>query len=293
MQFPQVEIKPGESIQEADAKVEGAYEAMGRSVLAIENLNSFLPISSYCHFFQVNAGGRELVLVVMTGDWDERTLLTVLNVLLEIRMDPDPPGRPPLFRFYSPSSVPPVIGTLFGDSQVSDFECRAALVAHFGKEVAPDRALQFGTVGMVLLRECFGISTSFQDADSEACVETAVVERLRAENLPEEGAPLNCLICLGFFYGESLSQRLAYPSRWLRMRDPSPWPVLVFGEDTPAGAAGREGFGGQGSPQVIFNPLGTVISLYQDGKPSQLRNAARELERRLAVELGPVDEKVR
>ena len=298
MQYPQVEIRPGEPIHEADVRVENAYEALGGVVLAFDNLNSFLPISQFCHFFQVGVADRQLVLVVMTGEWDEKTLLTVLNVLLEIRMDPDPPGHTPLFRFHSLHPPPAVLLTLFGDSAVSDFECRAALVAHFGKDLAPSRALQFAAAAANLLRESLGITTDFYDSEGEIRVGHAVAENLRAENLPQEGAPLNALISLGFLYGEILRQRFPYESRWVELRDQGPWPVLVFGQAPAAvrnaqqggdGAAekapGAATEQGSGVPQVVFNPLGSVVALYQEGDGQSLRSAADDLRKRLHEEL--------
>jgi hypothetical protein len=286
MPLPEVEIQPGDSLKEAVLRVEHACEVRGVALFAFDNLNSFLPISSVCHFFQATSEGREAVLVIMTGEWDEKTVLTVLNVLLEIRMDPDPPGKPPLFRFYGPHAVPPVLGTLFGDSEVSEFECRAALVARFGKDLLPGRALQLAAAAVQLLRETLGARVDFYDAPGDLVLGSAVVERLRAQGFPEEGAPLNALITIGFLYGERLRARLSYPSRWVRLREPGPWPVIVFGpeESEPrpreGGAAGR-----RGEPRVVFNPVGTVISLYQGGGAEGLEESARDLSRRLEKEL--------
>jgi hypothetical protein len=289
MQPLQVEIKAGEPIQEADARVESAYRASGATIFALDNLNSFLPISPHCHFFQAAHDGRGVIIVVTISPWDDNTLLTVLNVLLELRMDPDPPGQRPLFRFTGLEPVPPVLSTLFGDSAISDLECRAAIVAQFGKEISPGRAAQFAAVALHLLRECLGMTTGNGDPDADLVIGSAVV-RLRAENLAEEGAPLNSLLCLGFLYGEILACRHPYPSRWVRLRDPGQWPVLVFGPP-PAAADATGAPPARDTPQIVFNPVGITLGLYHEGEPDTLRRKALELAGRLKGELG-ADEKL-
>jgi hypothetical protein len=295
MQFPEVEIHATDSIAQAEKKVERAYEERGGVLLAYENLNSLLPTSSYCHFFQVHFEGRECVIVVMCGSWDEKSLLTILNVLLNIRLDPDPPGPPPLFRFYCAHPVPPVLSTLFGDLPASDFECRAALVARFGSELQGSQSLQLAAVGMHLLRECFGVRSSFFDPQADERIATVAADAWSGGRIPAGAAPLNALIVLGFLHGEVLRARLLHESRWVRLKDANAtWPVLVFGQPGDAGEEAPEGEteaaaaapNRQGSPQVIFSPIAAVISVYQDKDVPRFVQAGRALQEKCAEELG-------
>ena len=283
MQEAKVDILSTDSLSEAVAKVEKGYEQLGASLLAFENLNAFLPISPFCRFFQASFPDREVVLVVMTAAWDEKVLLTILNVLLEIRMDPDPPGRLPSFRFHATETVPPVLRTLFGDAPVSDFESRAVLVVHFGRDLEPSAAMQFAAVAKNLLRECLGVSTDFFDGDSVLRFDETVAVSFREAGLEEDGAPLNALVSLGFLYGELLRERFGYPSDWLLLKKQGPWPVLVFGAQVAGGDS--EGEDATGGARVVFNPIGTLISLYKEGKAGRLGREAEELKRRLAAEL--------
>jgi hypothetical protein len=283
MQEAKVDILSTDSLSEAVAKVEKGYEQLGASLLAFENLNTFLPISPFCRFFQASFPDREVVLVVMTGAWEEKVLLTILNVLLEIRMDPDPPGRLPSFRFHATETVPPVLQTLFGDAPVSEFESRAVLVVHFGRDLEPTSAMQFAGVAKNLLRECLGVSADFFDTDSVLRLDETVVDGFRQAGLAEDGAPLNALVSLGFLYGELLRERFGYPSTWLRLQKQGPWPVLVFGAQLAEGDSEVEKTAS--GTHVVFNPIGTLISLYKEGKAGRLGREAEELERRLTAEL--------
>ncbi len=276
MQFPEVEIGPEESLLSAATRVARTFEARGSRLHPFDHLNALLPTSSVCHFFQTRCGGRESVIVVMPREWSEQLTLTVLNILLNIRMDPDPPGPPPLFRFYCAHPVPPVLRGLFGDSPASDFECRAALVAQFGSDVAPSQAFQLAAVAMHLLRETLGISSGFFDPDGDLRIAEAVTEGFRAEEFPEDASPLNAIIALGFLYGEILRARIRISSRWVRIKDSGPWPSLVFGSSDPAQAENAEGVL-QGLPQVVFNPIGSVINVYQAGSVALLREATATL----------------
>jgi hypothetical protein len=294
MQFPEVEIQATDSIAQAEKKVERAYEERGGVLLAYENLNSLLPTSPYCHFFQVRFEGRECVVVVMSADWDEKSILTILNVLLNIRLDPDPPGPPPMFRFYCAHPVPPVLSTLFGDLPASDFECRAALVARFGSELQPSQSLQLAAVAMHLLRECFSVRSSFYDAAADERIATVAAEEWGGGRIPEGAAPLNALIVLGFLHGEVLRARLLHESRWVRLKDASTWPVLVFGDageeaaglDAPAAEVEGGSKPPQGSPQVVFSPIAAVIAVYQDKDVARFLQAGEALEKKCRDELG-------
>lgn len=329
----EVHIGPGESIEEADAKVLRAYQELGCNPLPFEHLNTLLPTSSFCHFFQVHEDGRRAIAVVNAQPWDENTVLTVLNILLNIRMDPDPPGLPPRFRFHGAYPVAPVLLTLFGDTPTSEFECRAALVVGYAVDLQPSQSYQIASLAVHLLRECFGLSTTLDDPDGDLKIAEAIERWFPAARFPEGGAPLNSIVSLGFLYGEILRTRLPYTSRWVRLREHAQWPVVVFGakldEDTSTdvdvgdlagpGSPGtvREGAGGgaadagaggenrlgvrdarpetkpsadRGGPQIVFNPIASVIAIYQGGSPAAIREATLALARKCEETLGAADE---
>lgn len=309
-----------------------AYREAGATVLAFEHLNTLLSTSSFCHFLHAELDGKVYVAVVSTRPWDESTTLAVLNVLLNLRMDPEPPGSWPLFRFYGAHPVSPVLLTLFGDEAPSAFECRAALVVGYGADVRPAQSYQLATVAVRLLRECLGLKTSLLDPRAEEVVAEALSRWFRPDRFPEGGAPINSLVVLGFLYGESLRARLPYASRWVRLKDSPPWPVLVFGGRTERGRsqgpersagmgaqaagaeekAGAEGGAsgakisaarvraagsssssstvGSDRSHVVFSPVSTVISAYQEGAPRLLREASAALEGKCEEVLGAFDE---
>ncbi len=295
----EIEIQPGDSLAQACLKVRNAYREAGAAVLAFEHLNTLLPISSFCQFFHVELEGQIYVVVVSVKEWDENATLAVLNVLLNLRLDPEPPGSCPRFRFHGPHPVSPVLLTLFGDEPSSAFECRAALVVGYGADVRPAQAYQLATVAVTLLRECLGLRTGLSDPRAEEVVAEALSRWFAPQRFPEGGAPINSLAVLGFLYGESLRARLPYASRWVRLKDSPVWPVLVFGRTTEdregalsgAGGAPSEGPHPQaGNPQVVFNPIGTILAAYQAGAPRILLESSAALERKCEEALGAPDE---
>ncbi|MBI4606350.1 MAG: hypothetical protein HY721_30665 [Planctomycetes bacterium] len=278
MRFPEVEIRSGDSIQEADARVELAFRRVGLGIQSFDPLNAYLSSSSFCHFFRSRLDGRECVLCVTVGLWDDATVLSILNLLLNIRMDPDPPGSPPAFGFYSAHPAPPVLLGLFGDSPASEFECRAALVAQFGNGVGPGMSLQLAAVGIHLLRECFGVRTDLFHPEGELQIGDALVKGFAAEAFPSEASPINSLVALGFLFGEQVRARLRCPSRWTFVKDYAPWPALVLGEipeakDVPV-------------PQVVFSPIAWVMKCYEEGEPGLLREVALSLAGKCRETLG-------
>jgi hypothetical protein len=152
---------------------------------------------------------------------------------------------------------------------------------------------------MHLLREQLGVRTSFFDVEGEDHVGKALSEDLGSGSLSDGGAPLNTLITLGFLYGEILRARLPHPSRWIRLKEPSPWPVIVFGspdpgtsaavtedvEDAPAARPETVGSAGKGSRQVVFSPIATVLAAYQERSRGKLRESSEALASRCAAEL--------
>jgi len=279
MSLPEIEPRSDETLESFASRVQRAFLAAGVRLEELEPFAASSEPAQWCKFFQGRVKDRECVVIVAVSEWTEGILIAVLNLLLHIRTDPDPPGPPPLFRFYSTKPVPVVLRGLFGDSAASEFECRAALVAKFGNELGPASALQLGAVAIHLLRECFGARTSFFDADGDLRIAACVTESLKASSFPDGASPLNSLLVLGFLYGELLRIRLAPPSRWTVLKNVGPWPVLVFGpEPAPAG--------GPGVPQVVFSPIHTLLSLHKDGSRTLLREAREALESACRAKLG-------
>ncbi|MBN1441199.1 MAG: hypothetical protein JXA90_00755 [Planctomycetes bacterium] len=282
MNLPVVEIRPGETIFEADEKVEKAFEKQAESLVAFDSLNTLLETSSFCHFFQIERSARPVILVVMTREWDEKTLIQVLNILLEMRMDPEPPGARLLFHFYSAHEVPRVLLTLFGSSKASEFECRCLLVARFGNELRPEQCQQLGAVGAYLSHEYFSVQTSLHDPDGELVIERTIDECLRVDG--DFFEPINSLITLGCLYGEILRSKLPFLSRWDFVEQFVPWPGIVFSGST----AGRPLPGAAAmSKEISFNPIGRAIEYYRTLEPHSLCAAGKELDRRCREALGP------
>lgn len=291
MEFPEVDITADDSIDSAAQKVEEAFEAHNSDLMGFEHLNSHFPTSSWCRFYQTRLEGGEHLIIVTMAPWDEQSVLTVLNILLNIRLDPDPPGSSPRFRFLGPYPPPAVLQSLFGDAPVSAFECYAALVANFGNDLLSQDAMQLAAVAVHLLRERLGVSSGFFDLEGDLRIGSVVVEQFREDAFPAETVPLNSMILLGFLYGEILRSRLPYPARWVRLKDGTPWPLLVLGKEPeggtadstslPEGAAVTPG----GVPQVVFNPISWVLNLRQTRVPALLRQATVELEGKCAETL--------
>ncbi len=280
MEFPGVTIEHGDSVEAAADKVAFMCRALGEDLYSLEPLNSLLPTSAYCHFFQTRLEGRDCVVVVMIKDWDEGSLIRILNVLLEIRMETGSAGSPPLFRFCSVQPVPPVMRTLFGDSLVAEFECRAAPVVRFGGELEVEMAMQVAAVGMFLLREILGLETDFWDDQGEERVMSALRDHLAADGFPEEGAPLNTLVALGFLYGERQRATLPHSSSWVELEELGPWPGVVFEETR------RRGESKHAVKRVAFSPISLVIGAFQKGTPSVLSDGVKELRAKCAAEFG-------
>jgi len=301
MALPEVEIEPGDTLQKAEERVERTFEAVGLELVAFESLNTSLPCSDVCHFFHVESDDAPSVVVVCVERWSEETVITVLNVLLELRMDPEPPGSRLRVRFASAYAVPDVLELLFGDALISDLECRAALVARFGHELEPSDCTQFAAAATQLGRSHFGVEISIIDPQGVERLIELVCDHLRPAAPP--GEPLNALIVLGCLLGELLRSAVGRPTRWARNRQFDPWPGLLISlapEDVPAGEAspvrsddaagaradeaaaesrshpgrvGRE----SGAPSLTFHPIAHVIQLYRSGDREGLRRVWREI----------------
>lgn len=290
MSAPEVEIQPEDSLEDAVSKVVAAYEALGAKPLAFEQLNTLLPTSSFCQFFQMELGALRYIAVINSRPWDESSVLDVLNILLNVRMDPDPSASPPRFRFYGAHPVAPVLVTLFGDDASSDYESRAAVVVGYGRDLRPSQSYQLAAVAVHLLRECFGVRASLLDSAAVDIVAEVLSTRFSASRFPEGGAPLNALVTLGFLYGELVRLRLPYVSRWVSLRDQSPWPVLVFGPELGGGPEPDDAGAEHGVPQIVFNPLATVVGVYQGNPLASILESVDALGERCEDVLGVPDE---
>jgi hypothetical protein len=294
--FPEVPIPPEEGIREADERVRRAYSRRGIELSSYENLNTFFPTSTACHFYHAQLASRRVVVVVAVVAWTEDLAAAVLEVLLSLRVDPDPPGLPPVFQFHSAHPIPPVLATLFGQTPASNFECLALLAVGFGSNLLPQRAYQLAAMAMHLLRECLGVHTALDDPQGLEVIAEVVRRDFSAERFPEDGAPQNALLALGFLLGEMLRSRLAYTSRWVKLEDFASWPVLLFGPETAwtwesKGEKGPDSESGHGdAPQIVFNPILSVIALHQGSTPTLLADAVKSLEDKCEGVFAKLDE---
>ena len=302
MAIPRVEIQPGDNLQKAEERVDQAFERERLDLVAFANLNTQLPCSDTCHFFHCEFDGAPYVIVVTAGAWTEDMVITVLNVLLELRTDSDPPGSRLFVRFYSAEPVPGVLGTLFGDSAAADLECRAALIARFGHDFEPTDCQRLGAAASFLLRSLLDVDIPLSAEDGERRITEVVCEHLGGIGLPSE--PVNSLIILGCLYGEVLRCRIGGSSRWLRVPEFDPWPGLHF--SLPSSAPQRYAAGGaddgtegdsdvtEGSVDVAvtaegdaaaglaFNPIAHVIHVWTSRQTDALQQASDELLGRLS-----------
>ena len=272
MKFPDVKLSQGDSIFKADERVEHEFERAGLSLVVFEGLNSYLDIGSYCHFFHVpglveDSGERWTgVVVVVTRPLEEKNLIHILNILLEIRMNPDPPGSRAAIQFYSPYELPRVLQSVFGSSACCGFECRALLVARFGHEIQPGACQQLAAMAANLSKEYFDLRLSFVDPAAEELIERVILEHFAPDT--ECAEPVNSLIGLGCLFGEALRSRSPSGSFWADSEECRPWPALILG------GAGSDG------ETVVANPIALTMQCFQDRKPGLLVEAAGEILRR-------------
>ena len=263
MRLPEVDLRPGDTIFKADEKVEKAFEAAGLTLIGLEELNSALEISSHCHFFQLPAGARSAVVVVVVRPWDEQTLIQVLNVLLGIRMDPDPPGSRPTFHFYSAYETPGILHSVFGSTPCCEFESRALLVARFGNGLRPELCQQLAALAAFLSRECLHVRVSYLDPAGDEGLERVIRDHFIGD--AECVEPVNSLLALGCLAGEILRTRVPFAGRWEAAKECDPWPGLVFGAVRP----------------IPLNPIASTIRFFQSPEPGFLARAAADIEERL------------
>jgi len=281
MELPTLEIAPGEPLLQAVARLDRECQKSGIQLVGFENLNTVLPFSRFSNFFQARIGGVETIFLVMTDEWNNANLVRILNILLEIRADPDPPGSKLRFKIYSAHPVPVLLKTLFGDYWISPVECEAAMVARFASELTAGDCPRLAAAALHFLRS-LGRETDFRDPKGIATISEVVLLEVHELGLPPEGTPLNFLICVGCLYGELLRSMLVYPSEWIMVKEYLPWPCLAIRPVRDPGASP--------APAALhhlgFSPIALVIQLSQGGDPQLLEKSASMLEERSRKEFG-------
>jgi hypothetical protein len=275
MAYPKVEVKPGESIQQVVARLEDALLREGIQLASFESHNALLATSGFSNFFQAHVDGHETILVVMTAEWSDENLVRIVNMLLEIRADPDPPGSHLRFHFYSAHPLPPLLHTLFGDYRVSEVECIAARLVQFGIDLRASDCTRIAAAATQFLAS-LGTKTDFRDPEGMRKLQDFVLREIRGPAFPPQGVPLNLLICLGCLYGELVRSLLPHEVGWAMVKEFLPWPCLVV----------RPRAGGGGAPAkstttpLGFSPIALVIQLSQGGDAALLERCAESLEER-------------
>ncbi len=275
-ELPELEIVPGEPIAQAVRRLQEQCRERGIQLCGFETLNTSLPISRYSNFFQAWVNGKETIIVVLTEEWTNQTMVTILNILLEIRADPDPPGSRLRFKFFSPNELPPILKTLFGDHRVSELECRAAMAAFFGNDLQASDCTRLASVGLQLLKS-IGIRTSFDDSDGIRRVTQFILKEIYDLKFSPDGAPLNTLICLGCLYGEMVRTKLPFNTDWAMVKEYQPWPCLVVRPPSPIERKSSKSFLG-------FSPIALVILQSQEGEEGILEEGKVLLEERCRQE---------
>jgi hypothetical protein len=284
MDLPAIEIASGESVLEAAGRLEEICRTRGIRLSGFDTLNTSLSISRFANFFQAWVDGSETIIVILTEELTPASLVKVLDILLEIRADPDPPGVKLRFRFFSAHPIPPLLDTLFGDHRISPLECRAAMAASFGIDMRADACPRLAAVGVQILAS-LGVMTDFKDPNGVTALRDFVLREIHGPRFPPDGEPLNTLICVGCLYGEMLRSRLPFKTEWALVKEYQTWPLLVIRlRPEPSQPPARAG---AVSPTLGFNPIASVIRLSQEGKPDILEKAEENLLDRCRKELGP------
>jgi hypothetical protein len=279
-----IEVSPREPLIAVIRRLDRACRERGIELCGFEKLNTALPISGFANFFQAWIDGVETIIVIMTEEWskvvvtDEWTGMAsdvILQLLLEIRAEPDPPGSRQRFEFYAAYPPPPILTTLFGAYRISPLECRAANVVKFGRDLRAESCTRLAAVGVKLLSS-LDASVDFYDPRGIDVLSRSILEEVHALRIPVEGAPINLLICLGCLYGELLRSRLPYPTDWAMVKEYYPWPGLVVWSRKPGDGAPSRSLG--------FNPIALVMFMSQEGGADFLEKSAAALLERCRAE---------
>ena len=265
--IPDVQIAPGECLEEAEARLAAAFEKAGIEFLGMDRINSGLPCRERCKFFCSGSDAGLLISVLSIGDWGKNETLNVLNILLGLRLEPHQPGKKVEVHFFSALEVPAVLRLIGGDTVFSEFEARACLVARFGEDIRPENCQRMAAAGMHLVRLVLNTEVSLLDPDSPDELVRAVCDSLEAEELPV-AEPLNSMILLGCLFGEMVRTQVDLESKWLKFPrfDPS-WPIVVFTRKEKT----------EESDSVLFSPVAHMGGLLGSRDRGALSRALEEL----------------
>jgi len=280
MSLPTIEIAPGEPVDSVVERLAVQCRERGIELSAFEDVNTALSTSEFARFFQAHTAGAETIILVMTGEWTPNNLIVLLDVLLKIRADPDPPGCDPRFKIYAATEPPAIVDTLFGDYRISAIECRAAMLVKFETDVRPSDCTQFAAAALNFLAS-LGTRTSFHDPEALRAVTGFLDREVRSVGFPPQRSPFNLLVCIGCLYGEILRSRLGYASEWAKAKECQPWPCLVLRKPGPATNAV------QISAPLGLSPIALVLQLSQGGDLDLLEKSAAALAERCRVQFGP------
>ena len=127
--IPELQIAPGDDLDKAEMKLRSAFEEAGLDFSGMTWVNSRLQktIVDDCRFFWSRVGNERFFCVLSVGSWQEQETLSVLNIVLGLRLDPQQPGRDFFLRYYSVAEVPPELLIISGGTALSEFEARQDL----------------------------------------------------------------------------------------------------------------------------------------------------------------------
>ena len=264
---PELQIAPGDDLDAAEMKLRSAFEEAGLDFSGMAWVNSRLPktIADECRFFWSRVGKEVFFSVLSVGSWQEKETLSVLNIVLGLRLEPRQPGRSFSLRYYSAAAVPPELLIISGDTDFSEFEARACLVARFGEDLRPQDCQQMAASGMYLARSLLGAEVDLLDPGAPSRLAEAVCDRLACEEL-HVTEPLNMVILLGCLFGEMVRNQVKLESSWMALRQIELWPAVVFSRKKAAG-----------SDSVVFSPMDHIRGLVHSRDRDALSRALEEL----------------
>ena len=266
-EIPEFQIAPGDDLDTAESKLRSAFQEAGIDFSGMTWVNSRLPktIADDCRFFWSRVGKEMVFSVLSVGSWQEQETLSILNIVLGLRLDPEQPGRDFCLQYYSLAEVPPELLMISGDTALSEFEARACLVARFGEDLRPRDCRQMAAAGMYLVRSLLGTEVDLLDPGSPSRLAEALCDRLDEEKLPVE-EPLNMVILLGCLFGEMVRHQVKLESSWMALRQIELWPAVVFSRKKATG-----------SDSIVFSPMDHLRGLVSSRDRDALRRAIEEL----------------
>ena len=264
---PELQIAPGDDLDKAELKLRSAFEEAGLDFSGMTWVNSRLPktIVDDCRFFWSRVGDERFFCVLSVGSWQEQETLSVLNIVLGLRLDPQQPGRDFFLRYYSVAEVPPELLIISGGTALSEFEAKACLVARFGEGLRPQDCQQMAASGMFLARSILGAEVDLLDSEAPSRLAEAVCDRLDCEELPV-AEPLNMVIVLGCLLGEMVRNQVKLESSWMALQQIELWPAVVFSRKKSTS-----------SDSIVFSPMDHIRGLVLSRDRDALRRAIEEL----------------